>query len=405
VVTILLQKIWLIKVLHQCEFSLGFSLFCLFEFSCFSLENHEYLSVNLDQILHLYQFKEFWIPMEKKLIELNLRNKFFSPPTAQNLSVPPNPLLSVGLSYEYLSKSGLQQRSNDAKRRLTSEEENSLLSKIYMLETNNNFTSALPVLDIPPPYLPPQNPATAAASSSHPTITPFCNDVLYYPMLFLSYSELLDISDALLYLYCFFHRNIIIIFVPDFLLDIFMIEMKTALDQMKRSLDSSSSLAYSSQSNIGGSLTGNYQKEIISPFTSADKSQSSKKYVFESSKVVNDNAINSNDRKSYIKEKQQQLMMAYQKDRKTPPAGVVPSISTSSSSKNNGKDYFNTINNKTQNPKISSSMSKGAADVSSMPTSFPLSIERKDLVWTYKVIMDVISKMQKEHAVSISIFI
>jgi hypothetical protein len=370
--------------------------------ACFSLENHEYLSLNLDQIHHLYQFKDFWTPMEKKLIELNSRNKFFSAPAAQNSSLPPNSLLSAGLSYDLLSKSALRQSSNDSKRRLTSEEENSLLSKIYMLETNKNFAAALPILDIPTN----QNLPTVPPVPS--SFTPFSNDVLYYPILFLSCSELLDISDALLYLYCLFHRNIIIIFVPDFLADAFMIEMKTALDHMKRSLDSSSSLAYSSQSNIGGSPAGNNQKENTYPFTSLEKSQPSKKNSFESGKAFDSITTSSNDRKSYIKEKQQQLMMAYQKDRKAPP---VTSVSIpSSTSKNFEKSYFNSVNSRTQNPETLSSVSKGspavsAMPLSSMPTSFPMNMERKDLVWTYKVIMDVISKMQKEHSVSISIFI
>jgi hypothetical protein len=220
---------------------------------------------------------------------------------------------------------------------MNEDEENIFLSKIYLMEATGNFTAGLSASDF----------------------DKLGSDVLYYPILFVALSELLNMSDALTYLYCKFHRSIVVVFVPHFVLDHLIVEIKSAFDHY----ESGSSRAQSSV--VPGS---------------SDKTESQ-------ASTPTGGPYKSLDRKSYIREKQEQLLSAYKQD--TSKRKV--NHSTSRSGKSNSRSPSKSAQSKAESPDPEAAVA--------------ISKDRSDSRWTFQILLNVIEKVQKEKMVPITLFI
>ena len=166
-------------------------------------------------------------------------------------------------------------------------------------------------------------------------------ELLYFPILFLSQTDLLDMSDALLYLYASFHRNLVLIFAPDFALESLMFEIKEALDKLSNVENGSRSQPFlaSTTPNTPASLGG---------------------------------SSISSDRKSYIKELQQQLVHQYKKD---------------------------------SSPRHSQQKHPCEAKYAEGLTGREkATCQNKDITWSFEVILEVVERVEREKAVSITVF-
>jgi hypothetical protein len=237
-------------------------------------------------------------------------------------------------------------------------EDHDILNNIHFLETNHNFTQ----------------PTLSEPCRTNPTSG---SETMYYPILFVSISELINLSEALIYLYCHFHRNIAVVFVPDFVLGTLITEIKKGLDQ-------------------GRSPSGHSPKP-----GAIDESRTSNLPPASSEKQRNSGGPKDfNDRKSYIKEKQEQLLTAYKQDTNRKSSNSYQPPSTTPSAKISLRNPLKiNIPKKESAQPVSAVLSK-----TEIPEPKP-ELANSDVIWTYQIILQSIEKVQKEHAVSISIFI
>jgi hypothetical protein len=257
----------------------------------------------LDQVRpqQIGDFKSFWAAIPRKLLELNSRRKFFAQIAEGN---PPSSAKPVQPS-SFASYSN--RNSGSGGKRPHS------MSKLHL--------SGPELLQL----------SQGGASE----------ELLFFPILFLSQTDLLDMSDALLYLYASFHRNLVLIFAPDFALESLMFEIKAALDKLSNveNVSRSHPLLASTTPNTPTSLGG---------------------------------SSISSDRKSYIKELQQQLVHHYKKD---------------SSPRHSQQRY--------------PSEAKLAESLTGREKA---QYQNQDITWSFEVILEVIERVEREKAVSITVF-